>query len=83
MHGMKLDKAKSAFERFLGQTSHTPGQYCVRIIHGKGLGSKDGVPVLKLSVQQWLQCNKNVLAYCSCRPSDGGPGAVYVLVKGK
>lgn len=81
LHGMKLAKAKVALDRFLNDNRFAGGQACVRVIHGKGSGSRNGIAVLKLGIQEWLQCNKNVLAYCSCLPSDGGTGAVYVLFK--
>ena len=74
-------RAKIALDQFMAQIQHTGRQICIRIIHGKGYGSKDGFPVIKRQTQQWLQCNISVLAYCSCRPSDGGTGAIYVLVK--
>jgi len=54
---------------------------CVRIIHGKGLGSKDQRPVLKGRVNQWLRQWDDVLAFCSARPCDGGSGATYVLLR--
>ena len=81
LHGMTADKARLAFDRFMEQLKKRGRQQCVRIIHGKGYGSKDRIPVIKRHTQSWLQCNMAVLAYCSCRPEDGGTGAVYVLVK--
>lgn len=54
---------------------------CVRIIHGKGLGSKDQRPVLKGRVNQWLRQWDDVLAFCSARQCDGGSGATYVLLR--
>lgn len=81
LHGMTANRAKIALDQFMEQIQYTGRQICVRIIHGKGHGSKDGFPVIKRLTQQWLQCNISVLAYCSCRPSDGGTGAIYVLVK--
>lgn len=54
---------------------------CVRIIHGKGLGSRDKRPVLKGRVNQWLRQWDDVLAFCSARPCDGGNGATYVLLR--
>lgn len=54
---------------------------CVRIIHGKGLGSKDQRPVLKARVNQWLRQWDNVLAFCSARRCDGGSGATYVMLR--
>ena len=55
---------------------------CVRVIHGKGLGSKDREPVLKTRVKHWLAQREEVLAYCQARPVDGGSGALVVLLTG-
>ena len=52
----------------------------VRIIHGKGLRSDKG-PRLKLMTRQLLRNHPQVLAYVSCKPADGGDGAVDVLLK--
>ena len=54
----------------------------MRIVHGKGLRSRQGQPVLKVKVNHWLRQREEVLAFCSARPVDGGTGAVYVLLKG-
>jgi len=54
---------------------------CVRIIHGKGLGSKNRLPVLKNKVRHWLMQREDVLAFCQARAVDGGTGAVIVLLK--
>jgi DNA-nicking Smr family endonuclease len=54
----------------------------VRVIHGKGLGSKNREPVLKTKVKHWLTQREEVLAYCQARPVDGGSGALVVLLKG-
>ena len=81
LHGMTTAKARLALGRFMAQTRRYQSQTCVRIIHGKGYGSKDGRPVIKQYLQMWLQEHPNVLAYASCQASDGGTGAVYVLIK--
>lgn len=81
LHGMTVNRAKIALDQFMEQLAYTGKQICIHVIHGKGHGSRDRVPVIKRETQLWLQCNKNVLAYCSCKPADGGTGAVYVLVK--
>ena len=54
---------------------------CVRIIHGKGLGSGGKGPVLKQEVNRLLRHWKQVLAFVSARQIDGGTGAIYVLLK--
>jgi DNA-nicking Smr family endonuclease len=53
----------------------------VRVIHGKGLRSGPGGPVLKHVVDHWLRKIENVAAFASARPVDGGTGAVYVLLQ--
>ena len=82
LHGMTAYKARIALQNFLTRMHLVKGQSCVRIIHGKGYGSQHEQPVIKQNVQIWLQESRNVLAYCSCRPSDGGTGAIYLLLKG-
>ena len=57
------------------------GRRCVRIIHGKGLRSKNREPVLKTKVANWLIQRDEVLAFCQARQVDGGSGAVVVLLK--
>lgn len=80
LHGMTSDNAKQALAAFLSESIHR-GRRCVRIIHGKGRGSPHGKPVLKNKVNQWLQLRREVLAFCSAPPADGGTGALYVLLK--
>ena len=78
LHGMKLEAAHEAVKRFI-QTQRDANHRCLRIIHGKGKGEE--IPVMKRGVDGWLRRNKWVIAYCSCRPQDGGTGAVYVLIR--
>jgi DNA-nicking Smr family endonuclease len=80
LHGLNVSAAKQRVADFLGHC-RTEGKYCVRIIHGKGLGSPNREPVLKRHLGHWLQQRKDVLAFCSARPVDGGTGAVYVLLR--
>ena len=54
---------------------------CVRVVHGKGLGSPGKSPVLKGRVQSWLVQKKEVLAFVQARPIDGGAGALLVLLQ--
>lgn len=80
MHGMTILIARQSLSEFL-RRRRLSGARCVRIIHGKGRGSAQGLPVLKNKVNYWLQQRDDVLAFCSARPVDGGTGAVYVLLK--
>ncbi len=80
LHGMTVSVARDALAAFL-RDSRRDGVRCVRIIHGKGRGSRQGQPVLKRKVDHWLRQREEVLAFASARPVDGGTGAVYVLLK--
>lgn len=82
LHGLTSAMAKSELTAFL-QACQYYNRRCVRIIHGKGRGSRDGKPVLKNNLNQWLRLRNEVLAFCSARPDDGGTGAVYVLLRQK
>jgi DNA-nicking Smr family endonuclease len=55
---------------------------CVCIVHGRGLHSKGNEPVLKKRVRESLRRHAAVLAYADAPPTDGGSGAVYVLLRG-
>ena len=83
LHGMTAAEARAAVNRFLTRAHHD-GQRCVLIIHGRGLNSKDQVPVLKHRVTTWLargSWSRLVLAFASARACDGGTGALYVLLR--
>jgi DNA-nicking Smr family endonuclease len=54
---------------------------CVCIVHGRGLHSEGNVAVLKARVRQGLRQSVAVLAYADAPASDGGSGAVYVLLR--
>lgn len=80
LHGLTSAMAKRELTEFL-QTCRHYQRRCIRIIHGKGRGSRDGKPVLKNNLNRWLRLRNDVLAFCSARPDDGGTGAVYVLLR--
>jgi len=81
LHGLDRHQAREALADFLASCVKR-GVRCVRVIHGKGLGSKNREPVLKTKVKHWLTQREEVLAYCQARPVDGGSGALVVLLKG-
>ena len=54
---------------------------CVRVIHGKGLGSREGLPVLKQVIRTWLRHHPHVLAFCEADEARGGAGALLVLLR--
>lgn len=83
LHGMSAAQAREAVDRFL-TGAHRKGQRCVLIIHGRGLNSKDQIPILKHRIVTWLAHGtwaRLVLAFTSARACDGGAGALYVLLR--
>lgn len=80
LHGMTQDEARHYLHDFITRCAAS-GRTCVRVVHGKGLGSGHGGPVLKRSVNRWLRRWDPVLAFVSTPRVDGGTGAVYVLLK--
>ena len=79
LHGLRSDEARVALGQFLRE-AHKVGWRCVRVVHGKGLGSPGKTPVLKNKVQRWLVQKNEVLAFVQARASDGGAGALVVLL---
>jgi DNA-nicking Smr family endonuclease len=79
LHGLRSDEARERLGAFIRESSKN-GVRCVRIVHGKGLGSPGKAPVLKNKVHSWLVQKKEVLAFVQAKPADGGAGAVVVLL---
>jgi len=80
LHGQTVAEAADSLTQFIHHCRESHKR-CVRIIHGKGQGSPDKIPVLKTKVNTWLRQKDEVLAFCSALQVDGGAGAVYVLLK--
>ncbi len=79
LHGLRIDDARDALGQFIRE-AHKHGIRCVRVVHGKGLGSPGKTPVLKSRVNSWLVQKKEVLAFVQARPAEGGAGALVVLL---
>ncbi len=82
LHGLGKDEARVAAENFI-RGSRVKGFRSVLVVHGRGLGSRDHVPVLKKEVVDALSRKRfrsQVLGFCTARPVDGGTGALYVLL---
>ena len=79
LHHMGARTAAEVLHRFLAAAVRN-GSGCVRIVHGKGLRSRDR-PVLKQLTGRILRKHPAVIAFASCRPADGGTGAVLVLLR--
>jgi DNA-nicking Smr family endonuclease len=83
LHGKSRAEAKGEVDAFL-RRSREQGKRCVLLVHGRGLHSKDQVPVLKEALRTWLataRFGRHVLAFATARPADGGAGAIYVLLR--
>ena len=79
LHHTDAAQAEAMLRRFLKESVQS-GLGCVRIVHGKGLHSDSGVPVLKNLVDRVLRQRADVLAFHSAPPAQGGHGAVLVLL---
>lgn len=83
LHGHTVVEARVAVTQFL-MSAYLSGQRCVLLIHGRGLNSKDNRPVLKEQVRIWLshgRLSRLVLAFATAPVTNGGAGAVYVLLR--
>jgi len=79
LHGLRRDEARERLSFFIRE-AFKQGIRCVRIVHGKGLGSPGKAPVLKSRVHSWLVQKQEVLAFVQAKPADGGAGALVVLL---
>jgi DNA-nicking Smr family endonuclease len=66
LHGLRSDEARNAMGQFIRDA--------------KRMGSPGKEPVLKSKVQRWLVQKNEVLAFVQAKPSDGGGGALLVLL---
>lgn len=82
LHEMIASVARDAINEFLGNAKRER-RLCVKIIHGKGLRSRENGPVLKRLVDAMLRRRADVLAFASAKPNNGGTGAVIVLLDSK
>ena len=82
LHGLRSDEARDALSQFIRDAMRM-GWRCVRVVHGKGLGSPGKTPVLKSKTQKWLVQKNEVMAFVQAKPAEGGAGALVVLLKGQ
>ncbi len=80
LHGMNRVEAALSVAQFLRRCMLRRVR-CARIVHGKGLGSRNREPVLKGKLRKWLTLRDEVLAYCQAPAAQGGGGALLVLLK--
>ncbi|HEY4066920.1 MAG TPA: Smr/MutS family protein [Burkholderiaceae bacterium] len=79
LHGLRREEARERLNHFVHEAKRA-GLRCVRVIHGKGNGSPGREPVLKRKVQTWLVQKQEVIAFTQARASEGGNGALVVLL---
>lgn len=79
LHRLTLSDAEAVLRRFMAEARDS-GHGCLRVIHGKGLHSKAGGPLIKPMVERMLSLRADVLAYASAPAGQGGTGALLVLV---
>ena len=82
LHGCNRDEARALVGDFLAEAGFR-GLRCLRIVHGKGLGSPGREPVLKKLVQGWLSQRQEILAFCQARAAEGGAGALVLLLQAR
>jgi len=80
LHGLRSDDARSALSEFI-RNAQQQGIRCIRVVHGKGLGSPGKTPVLKDKVHRWLVQKNDVIAFVQAPPAHGGAGALLVLLR--
>lgn len=83
LHGMNARQAHDALIPFV-KNSYQKGLRTLVVITGRGRNSPDGVGILRPMLQRWLcrePFKRVVLAFCTAKAHDGGPGAVYVLLR--
>ena len=80
LHGLRSEEARETLASFIRE-SHRQGIRCVRVVHGKGLGSPGKAPVLKEKVHRWLVQKSEVVAFVQAPPVQGGAGALVVLLQ--
>ena len=79
LHGLRRDEARDELAAFVRGAAQR-GQRCLRVVHGKGLGSPGRQPVLKAKVQRWLAQSAEVIAFTQAAGPQGGAGALIVLL---
>ena len=80
LHGLRSDDARDTLAAFVRE-AHRQGIRCIRVVHGKGLGSPGKAPVLKEKVRRWLVQKSEVVAFVQAQPAQGGAGALIVLLQ--
>lgn len=80
LHEHTSDEALIAIDDFLNRCQQR-NMKTVCVIHGKGHFSTGNTPVLKNLLNHYLREHPSVIAFHSAKRTEGGTGAIYVLLK--
>jgi DNA-nicking Smr family endonuclease len=83
LHGQNAAQAQTSLIWFV-KNAYQRSMRTLLVVTGRGRNSPDGIGVLRPLLQQWLSRDpfkRVVLAFCTAKPGDGGPGALYVLLR--
>lgn len=83
LHGLNTEQALYATVDFI-RRSYLLGRRTLLLVTGRGRNSPDGRGILRDEVQLWLTrepLRRVVLAFVTAQPRDGGPGALYVMLR--
>ncbi len=83
LHGLNVQQAFETLRGFF-KASWYRGMRCVIVVPGRGRNSPDGIGILREKLKLWFTqepFKRVVLAFCTARPHDGGPGSLYVLLR--
>jgi DNA-nicking Smr family endonuclease len=83
LHGLNARQAFDAMVGFVRRAWYRSLR-TVLLIPGRGRNSPAGVGVLRERVQSWLTQDpfkRVVLAFCTAKSVDGGPGSLYILLR--
>lgn len=83
LHGLNAVQAFQALVGFM-RGAYLKGHRTVLVVPGRGKNSPMGVGVLREKIQEWFTqepFRRVILAFCTAKSSDGGAGAMYVLLR--
>lgn len=83
LHGLNSDQAYETLKDFIRQAWFKDLRTLL-LVPGRGLNSPNGLGILRQKLQFWLTrepFKRVVLAFCTAKPHDGGPGSIYVLLR--
>jgi DNA-nicking Smr family endonuclease len=83
LHGMTVDEACHTLLDFMRKQYQLGHRYLL-LVTGRGKNSPMGRSIIREEMQYWLTrdpLRQVVLAFVSAQPRDGGPGALYVLLR--